>query len=111
MLATYDPALEANVIWVDRSPAVLKRYAREMIVPCSQRANRPRLSRHIIAYATLRPEAQSETPGRFMRRVWYISDHNIDGNPLQAVDPNAIAAGNWTPRWKAKDAGDVYIPI
>lgn len=64
-----------------------------------------------LAYATLRPEAKSTAPGEFLRRVWYVSDHNVNGNPMQAVDPNTIAVGKWSLRWCWADSEETFVPI
>src|SRR5579863_136838 len=81
MSTRYDPRLEAEIVWLDKSVPVLGRYAREILMKCSQRTNRPKTSYKVVAYATLRPEAKSVAPGEFLRRVWYVSDHNTDGKP------------------------------
>ncbi len=108
---SYDPQSEAAIIWVDRSPSTLARYAREIIVKCSQRANHPKTSYRMIAYATLRPDAKSESPGRFLRRIWYISDHNPDGHPMEGIDPKTIAAGKWSLQWGCTDPENIYVPV
>jgi hypothetical protein len=110
MSTQYSVQFEADIVWLDRSAPVLHRYAREILMKCGQRANRPKTSYRAIAYATLRSDAKSVTPGRFLRRVWYISDHNVDGNPMQAVDPNTIATGRWSRRWRSTDPEDVFVP-
>ena len=111
MRTPYDPQWEAAIVWVDRSTSVLNRYVREIMVKCSQRANRPKTSYHVVAYATLRPDAKSERRGEFLRRVWYISDHDVDRNPMQAVDPKAITAGKWSLRWGWTNPEDAYVPV
>jgi hypothetical protein len=110
MGTSYDPQSEATIIWVDRSNSTLARYAREIIVKCSQRANRPKTSYRMIAYATLRPDAKSENPGRFLRRIWYVSDHNPNGNPREGIDPKTIAAGKWSLQWGWTNTEDAYVP-
>jgi len=111
MSTSYNPQFEAEVVWLDRSASVLGRYAREIIMKCSQRTNRPKTSYKVFAYATLRPQAKSVAPGEFLRRVWCISDHNVDGNPMQAVDPKSITAGQWSLRWGWTDPQDAYVPV
>lgn len=110
MHTSYDLQYEAGIVWLDRSAPVLGRYAREIIIKCSQRANRPKTSRHVIAYVTLRPDAKSVTPGVFLRRVWYVSDHNVDGNPMQAVDPNTIEARKWSLQWGWASSEETFVP-
>jgi len=111
MRSNYNPQAEADIVWLDKSTSGLNRYAREIIVKCSQRANRPKTSYNMIAYTTLRADAKSERPGEFLRRVWYVSDHNADGNPMQGVDPKTIRAGNWSLRWGWTDLQDAYAPV
>jgi Family of unknown function (DUF6009) len=110
MSTRYDPRMEADIVWLDKSASALSRYAREILIKCSQRANRPKTSYRVVAYATLRPEAKSVAPGEFLRRVWYMSDHNVDGNPMQAVDPKSIRAGQWSLQWGWANSEETFAP-
>lgn len=89
---------ELAIVWLKESARSLP-YVREetMMLPRRTKAPSPRFtSRNIVAYASLQPDAHSVTPGRFRRRVWYLSGHDPysdGGGPSEAVNPLSIAAG------------------
>jgi hypothetical protein len=110
MSDSYNPQSEAEIVWLDKSTSALNRYAQEIIVKSGQRANRPKTSYNMIAYATLRADAKSVRRGEFLRRIWYVSDHNPNGNPMEGIDPKTIAAGKWSLQWGCTNTEDTYVP-
>jgi Family of unknown function (DUF6009) len=88
---------EKQIVWLDQPERY--RYLRETIVETPFRTRKPRDGRcpgRIVAYATLKDDAPSESPSSFMRRVWYVAPHdpyNDGGTPMEAVDPHFIQPG------------------
>jgi hypothetical protein len=87
---------------VARAPGENFRYVRESSYCYPTRARRPRFSGgRLVAYAVLKPEAKSVMPGEFLRRVWWVADHDPyedGGAPIEAVDPMSITAGHASKR-------------
>ena len=54
-----------------------------------------------VGYAVLRRDADSEAPGVFMRRLFFLKDHDRDSDPetyarttpTEGVDPRTVAPG------------------
>jgi hypothetical protein len=98
-----DVAFEQSIVWVRGGPDDY-RYLRESSVKSGTRARGIRASSgSLAAYATLRHDAPSLTPGRFVRRVWTFQsgDHDpgaVTRCPMQAVKPHSIAAARRSER-------------
>jgi hypothetical protein len=104
LLMTTYPSLEyeQEIVWVDPTARDLP-YVREMELPSGTRDRPPRVSvsGRVVAYAVLRPDAPSESPYRWARRVWWVrtaehgraDPYSPDSMPAEGVRPAAIAAG------------------
>ena len=98
-LAGYSYEQEDGITWLEDSGG--PRYVREALVLCRFRARQPHAApeTHLVAFATLRPDARPERTHRFVRRVWYaIPEDAVGPLPLDAVDPGSIQPRLPTPR-------------
>jgi hypothetical protein len=87
---------EEDIVWLeDRSRYP---YLREVQYPISGRTRRPRSSivpGKLIGYSTLKPSAKADSPGMFVRRLFYVTsrDPYDRGEPYEAVDPYSVHPG------------------
>lgn len=97
----YDYAHELEIVWV-RDPFQY-RYLREEAHMMNFRAKPPseryplvRDPNVLVGYVNLRPTAKSDSPGRFVRRYWWLMDRDVadvGGWKAEAVDPRSVIAG------------------
>ena len=103
-MPTYKPDhREERIVW-DEDVDVLD-YVRETVALAGTRG-RPvpwRGEGRRVGYAVLAPDAENNgSPGRFLRRVFFLKDYDRDsdpggtyshGAPSEAVDPRTVAPG------------------
>jgi hypothetical protein len=92
---------EAEIVW-EVNPATLP-YVRSTIAHSGRRRGPVRApAGRRVGYANLRPDAPSDSPGNFTRRVFWVKEHDraddpngtyVKGCPVEAVDPLTVAVG------------------
>jgi hypothetical protein len=91
---------EARIAWADDEHPELHRYLREGAVSLPTRRLRPgrrRIPGRLVAWAELESWVLASRPGRFRRRVWWLTGHDPypdGGHPAEAVDPCSIRPGH-----------------
>lgn len=101
MTSAYDYSQEAKIVWL-KNP-LQYHYLREATRKMNFRAKPPGRAQPIVrepnilvGYVNLKPTAQSDSPGRFVRRYWWLMDRDVDdvnGWKAEAVDPASVKAG------------------
>jgi hypothetical protein len=97
----YDYSQELEIVWV-RDP-LQYHYLRESVQKMNFRAKPPSAANPLVrdpnilvGYVNLRSTARSDSPGRFVRRYWWLMDRDVadeHGWKAEAVDPRSIKAG------------------
>src|SRR5438132_1548046 len=95
-----DVSRELGIVWIRGGPSDYP-YLRESYTKAGTRARRQRnLGESVVAYATLRRDAPSITPGIFLRRIWsFQSGRDGHLSPMQGVKPHSILAGRRSERY------------
>jgi hypothetical protein len=86
---------EKEIVWLDDRSKY--RYLREVQYPVWSRTTKPRYSivpGKLVAYATLKPTATADSPGMFVRRLFYVTARDpLAGVPYEGVDPYSVHPG------------------
>lgn len=92
---------ESRIVWLvplDRLP----KYVRQSVQALPRRRGLSWQKRHfllpgrIVGYSELRPDAPSDAPGEFVRRVFWLKSHDPYGGggaPAESVDPRTVRIG------------------
>src|SRR6185436_4996948 len=86
LMLPYDYSQESEIVWL-MNPLQFH-YLREEVTKMSFRARPPsktlvRTPNILIGYVNLKPNAKSATPGRFLRRYWWLMGRDVtDGTRL-----------------------------
>jgi hypothetical protein len=86
---------EKDIVWLDDRSKYP--YLREVKYPICSRTTKPRNSivpGKLVAYATLKPTAPADSPGMFVRRLFYVTTRDpLPGVPYEGVDSYSVHPG------------------
>ena len=101
---------EQDIVWLDdRSKYPYVREVQYSVWGRTPRPSKGRVPGKLVAYATLKPTASANSPGKFVRRLFYVTERDPyrRGSPYEAVDPYSVYPG--TPAMKSYETLSQWV--